>query len=87
MDRFKYEAHLTSGERKIFIFPRTSERKGNAFMPLAAGYEFFENEKSLSALQYLAGGLMISNPLTEQSSGHRSISDSYLLFFGEGNFL
>src|SRR6185312_13595217 len=58
----KYEAWLTNGERKIYIFPRISETKGNkAFSMPAAGYEFIEDGKSLSALQYAGGGLLPTN--------------------------
>lgn len=58
----KYEAYLTNGERKIYIFSRFSETKGNkAFAMPAAGYEFIEDGQSLSALQYAAGGLFPTN--------------------------
>jgi hypothetical protein len=52
----KSEAFLTNGARKITISPVISEKKGNnPFMQPPAGYEFFENGQSLSALQYFSG--------------------------------
>jgi hypothetical protein len=53
----EYNAFLTNGERKIFLLPTTSNKNGgdNRSLP-ALGYEFIENDQSLSALQYYGGG-------------------------------
>lgn len=48
-----YEAFLTNGDRKIFIFPAGPEKTGNnPFKYPPAGYELFERGQSLGALQY-----------------------------------
>jgi len=48
-----YEAFLTNGERKIFISPvETGKISNNPFKQSPTGYEFFEKEQSLGALQY-----------------------------------
>ena len=55
--RGSYNAFLTNGERKIFLFPATSNKNGGDTRSLPAlGYEFIENDQSLSALQYYGGG-------------------------------
>ena len=52
-----YDAFLTNGERKIFLIPTTSSKNGGDTRALPAlGYEFIENDQSLSALQYFGGG-------------------------------
>jgi len=52
-----YDAFLTNGGRKIFIIPTTSNKNGGDNRSLTAlGYEFIENDQSLSALQYYGGG-------------------------------
>lgn len=48
-----YDAFLTNGERKIFISPVSpGKSSNNPFKQPPAGYEFFEKEHSLGALQY-----------------------------------
>jgi hypothetical protein len=52
-----YDAFLTNGKRKIFIIPTTSNKNGGDTRSLPAlGYEFIENDQSVSALQYFGGG-------------------------------
>jgi hypothetical protein len=54
-----YNAFLTNGERKIFIIPTTSNKNGGDSRSFPAlGYEFIENDQSLSALQYYGGGAL-----------------------------
>ncbi|MGZ3854217.1 MAG: hypothetical protein ACXVBJ_04585 [Flavisolibacter sp.] len=50
-----YKALLTNGEKKIFLSPVYSDV--NQSFP-AKGYEFFENEKSVGAVQYLGSGML-----------------------------
>ena len=54
-----YEASLTDGERKIFIFPTSSNKNGDDKRSKpAVGYALMENGKSLCALQYYEGGML-----------------------------
>jgi hypothetical protein len=57
-----YEAFLTDGSRKIFIFPVSSNKNGgDKRSQPALGYEFTENGQSLCALQYYGGGMLGMN--------------------------
>lgn len=50
-------AFLTNGERKIFIISTSSNKNGTDSRKFPAlGYEFFENEQPVCALQYFGGG-------------------------------
>lgn len=50
-------AFLTNGERKIFIISTDSNKNGTDSRTFPAlGYEFFENEQPVCALQYFGGG-------------------------------
>ncbi len=51
-------AILTSGERKIELRPASSAKPGEKPGLPARGYEFFENGRSLGALQYLGSGML-----------------------------
>lgn len=57
-----YEALLTDGERKIFIFSTSSNKNGDdkRSMP-ALGYELMENGELLCAFQYYGGGMLGMN--------------------------
>ncbi len=55
----RYSAFLTDGRRRIQIYPVGSETNSkNMMLSGALGYEFVENGHSLSALQYLGGGVL-----------------------------
>jgi hypothetical protein len=58
----KHEALLTDGQRKIFIFPASSNKEGkdNRSLP-ALGYEFREESQFPCALQYWGGGMLGAN--------------------------
>jgi hypothetical protein len=58
----KYEALLTNGDRKIFIYPTSSNINGkdNRSLP-ALGYEFMEGDQFPCALQYWGGGMLGAN--------------------------
>jgi hypothetical protein len=50
-------AFITNGERKIFIISTSSNKNDtDSRMFPALGYEFFENEQAVCALQYFGGG-------------------------------
>ena len=50
-------AFLTNGARKIFIISTSSNKNGSDSRTLPAlGYELFENEQAVCALQYFGGG-------------------------------
>lgn len=56
---YKNEAFLSNGERTITIFPVSSNTNGtDRRMYPALGYEFFENDQSLCAVQYHSGGAL-----------------------------
>ena len=55
-------AFLSNGERKIFIISTDSNKNGTDSRTLPAlGYEFFENEQAVCALQYYGGGVFGMN--------------------------
>ncbi|MCE4566107.1 hypothetical protein INQ51_17440 [Maribellus sp. CM-23] len=55
-------AVLTNGQRKILIVSATSEQEGKRGQMLPArGYQFREGEQTLSAIQYLGGGMLGMN--------------------------
>lgn len=57
---YKNEGILTNGDRIIYITPVSSshENKIRPFTFPALGYEFFENDKPICALQYLGSGAL-----------------------------
>ena len=58
----RYSAFLTDGHRRIQIFPVSSDSNSkNAMLTGALGYEFAENGRSFSALQYWGGGVFPMN--------------------------
>ncbi|MEI6576151.1 MAG: hypothetical protein WCO63_08245 [Bacteroidota bacterium] len=53
-----YTAFLTNGTRKIMIFPSTSDKPGEkASLIPADGFEFFEKDQSICAMQLHGGGI------------------------------
>lgn len=65
---YEDEAFLTNGKRLIAIIPISSERDtknrselGTVLNIPAMGYEFLENDQSLCAMQYYAGGVLGAN--------------------------
>ena len=57
-----YEFFLTDGKREILLIPTNSNKNGEDSRSLPAlGYEFIEDFKSLSALQYYGGGAFGAN--------------------------
>lgn len=56
--RSNFLAFLTNGQRDIKIYPTSSNQENENRMFPARGYEFVENEQSLSALQYLGSGAL-----------------------------
>ena len=58
----KHEGVIGNGERIINIIPVSSNKYGNdSRMIPALGYEFIENNESLSAVQYYGGGALGTN--------------------------
>lgn len=54
----KSEAYLLSGDRKIALYPVTSNKNNDdKRMVPAQGYEFSEDGKAVCAIQYYGGGL------------------------------
>lgn len=54
----KNEGFLTNGDRWISIVPVSSDNNGTESVPFPAlGYEFFEKEKALCAMQYRGEGV------------------------------
>ena len=51
-------AFLTNGQKDIKIYPVSSNKETENRMLPALGYEFIENDKSLSAIQYLGSGAL-----------------------------
>jgi hypothetical protein len=60
-EKGSYQAFLANGERKIFLFPVSSNKNGDNHSFPALGFEFIENEQSIGAVQYYGGGIMGMN--------------------------
>lgn len=57
-----YQAILSDGQRKITIYPASSNKNGEDKRSLPAlGYEFVENGTTIAALQYFGGGMFGTN--------------------------
>jgi len=57
--RGSYEAFLTNGQRRILLFPVSSDKKGAEAKSFPAlGYQFVENQNNLGALQYQGSAML-----------------------------